>query len=91
MYILVLLFWGRLKLEPEKQLHCVGCGPLQILQKKFTDFVHNTMASEERVTNVCKMADDLIEAKHTGEPMHTDFVIASLGHNYERMWCVLEW
>lgn len=39
----------------------------QILQKRFTDFVHNTTASEERVTGVCRMADTLIEAKHTGK------------------------
>lgn len=39
----------------------------QILQKRFTDFVHNTTASEERVTGVCRMADSLIEAKHTGK------------------------
>lgn len=38
----------------------------QILQKRFTDFVHNTMASEERVTHACQMADTLIAATHTG-------------------------
>jgi spectrin beta len=38
---------------------------VEILQKRFTDFVHNTMASEERVTHVCRMADTLIEANHT--------------------------
>lgn len=39
----------------------------QILQKRFTDFVHNTTACEERVTGVCRMADTLIEDKHTGK------------------------
>ncbi|CAI8040975.1 Spectrin alpha chain, non-erythrocytic 1 [Geodia barretti] len=38
---------------------------VEILQKRFTDFVHNTMASEERVTHVCQVADTLIAAAHT--------------------------
>ena len=47
------------------------CMCVQILQKRFTDFVHNTMASEERVTHVCRMADTLIEASHTGKTIST--------------------
>lgn len=40
---------------------------VEILQKRFSDFVHDVMASEDRVLEVNKMADSLIEAEHTGE------------------------
>ena len=40
---------------------------VEILQKRFADFVHDVMASEDRVLEVNKMADSLVEGKHTGE------------------------
>ena len=40
---------------------------VEILQKRFADFVHDVMASEDRVLEVNKMADSLIEAGHTGK------------------------
>ena len=40
---------------------------VEILQKRFTDFMHDVMASEDRVLEVDRMADSLIEAKHTGK------------------------
>ncbi len=39
---------------------------VEILQKRFADFVHDVLASEDRVLEVNKMADSLLEAKHSG-------------------------
>ena len=39
---------------------------VEILQKKFTDFMHNVLASEDRVLHVNRMADTLIGDNHTG-------------------------
>ena len=37
-----------------------------ILQKRFQDFMHDVMASEDRVLEVDRMADALLEARHIG-------------------------
>lgn len=39
---------------------------VEILQKRFADFVHDVLASEDRVLEVDQMADTLIAANHTG-------------------------
>ena len=39
---------------------------VEILQKRFQDFMHDVMASEDRVLEVDRMADALLEARHTG-------------------------
>ena len=40
---------------------------VEILQKRFADFVHDVLASEDRVLEVNRIAESLIEAQHTGE------------------------
>ena len=40
---------------------------VEILQKRFADFVHDVMASEDRVMEVNRMADSLLEAQHTSK------------------------
>jgi len=40
---------------------------VEILQKRFQDFIHDVMASEDRVLEVDRMADALLEATHTGK------------------------
>ena len=39
---------------------------VEILQKRFADFVHDVLASEDRVLSVNRIADSLIAASHTG-------------------------
>lgn len=39
---------------------------VEVLQKRFADFVHGVLASEDRVIHVNTLADTLLEAKHTG-------------------------
>lgn len=40
---------------------------VEVLQKRFADFVHSVLASEDRVVHVNTLADTLLEANHTGE------------------------
>ena len=40
---------------------------VEVLQKRFADFVHGVLASEDRVIHVSSLADTLLEANHTGE------------------------
>ena len=40
---------------------------VEILQKKFAGFVLDVMASEDRILEVNRMADSLIETNHTGK------------------------
>ena len=40
---------------------------VEVLQKRFADFVHSVLASEDRVVHVNTLADTLVEANHTGE------------------------
>ena len=40
---------------------------VEVLQKRFADFVHNVLASEDRVVHVSSLADSLLEVNHTGE------------------------
>ena len=44
------------------------------MQKRFADFTHNIMASEDRILSVNRMADSLIEAGHTGMPNHDEIL-----------------
>ena len=46
---------------------------VEILQKRFADFVHDVLASEDRVLEVNRMADSLLEAKHSGQPYELQF------------------
>lgn len=39
---------------------------VEILQKRFADFVHDVLASEDRVLEVNRIADTLTEAGHAG-------------------------
>ena len=39
---------------------------VEVLQKRFSDFVHGVLAAEDRVVHVNTLADTLLEAKHTG-------------------------
>lgn len=39
---------------------------VEVLQKRFSDFVHGVLAAEDRVVHVSTLADTLLEAKHTG-------------------------
>ena len=41
------------------------CGT-QVLLKRFTDFMHDLMASEERVLSVSRMAESMVKANHSG-------------------------
>ena len=40
---------------------------VEVLQKRFADFVHSVLASEDRVMHVNTLADTLVETNHTGE------------------------
>lgn len=40
---------------------------VEVLQKRFSDFVHSVLAAEDRVLHVSTLADTLLEAKHTGK------------------------
>ena len=39
---------------------------VEVLQKRFADFVHGVLASEDRVVHVNTLADTLVEADHSG-------------------------
>ena len=44
---------------------------VEVLQKRFADFVHSVLASEDRVVHVNALADTLLEAKHTGKDRYS--------------------
>ena len=46
---------------------------VEVLQKRFSDFVHNVLASEDRVIHVSTLADTLLEANHAGKLCTTFF------------------
>ena len=46
---------------------------VEVLQKRFADFVHSVLASEDRVVHVSSLADSLLEVNHTGERLEWYF------------------
>lgn len=54
--------------------HSYTCLHIQVLIKRFADFVHDVLASEERVTRMDRMAQSLLDANHSGEWMQLQYV-----------------
>ena len=52
---------------------------MEVLQKRFADFVHSVLASEDRVVHVNTLADTLVEANHTGKLVHTVKLTLTVG------------
>ena len=54
---------------------------VEMLQKRFADFVHDVLASEDRVSKVNRMTEELLEAKHSGGS-HTHSHTPTHSHSY---------
>ena len=57
---------------------------VEMLQKRFADFVHDVLASEDRVSKVNRMTEELLEAKHSGGS-HTHTLTHTHTHTHAHM------